>query len=61
MSVHPTITDHEVEYICNSLKALSKNIMQWSKDYKYDAIKNDYVHKSWIPTEKSLVAKWFNS
>jgi len=61
MSVHPTITDHEVEYICNSLKALSRNIMQWSKDYKYDVIKNDYVHKSWIPTEKSLVAKWFNS
>lgn len=60
MSVHPTITDEEVEYICESLKALASNIEEWSKDYKYDAIKNDYVHKSWTPTEKGLVAKWFN-
>jgi selenocysteine lyase/cysteine desulfurase len=60
MSVHPTITDEEVEYICNSLKTLSENIEDWSKDYSYDAIKNDYVHKSWTPTEKGLVEKWFN-
>jgi selenocysteine lyase/cysteine desulfurase len=60
MSVHPTITDDEVEYICESLKKLASNIKEWSKDYKYDAIKNDYVHKSWIPTEKSLVSEWFN-
>lgn len=60
MSVHPTITDDEVNYICESLKALSQNIEEWSKDYKYDAIKNDYVHNSWTPTEKGLVAKWFN-
>ncbi|MFK2818599.1 aminotransferase class V-fold PLP-dependent enzyme [Flavobacteriaceae sp. LMIT009] len=60
MSVHPTITDEEVEYICESLKKLAENIEEWSKDYKYDAIKNDYVHKSWIPTERGLVANWFN-
>lgn len=61
LSVHPTITDEEVAYICESLKTLAKNIEEWSKDYVYDAIKNDYVHRSWTPTEKGLVAKWFSS
>ena len=61
MSVHPTITDEEVAYICESLKMLTENIESWSKDYEYDAMKNDYVHKNWTPTERGLVAKWYNN
>ena len=61
MSVHPTITDEEVTYICDSLKMLAQHIAEWSEDYRYDAIKNDYVHKSWTPTEKGLVANWYKN
>jgi len=39
LSVHPTITDKEVTFICESLKEVSKNIEEWSKDYIYDAKK----------------------
>lgn len=59
LSLHPTITDTELDYICNSLKELCKNIDEWSKDYEYDLSKNDYVHKSITPIEKELVADWF--
>ncbi len=61
MSVHPTITDEEVNYICESLKSLASNIDEWSQDYRYDAIKNDYVHKSWEPIERQLVKTWFDN
>ncbi len=60
LSIHPTITNEEVEFICNSLKTLANNIEEWSKDYKYDMIKNDYMHTSVKPIEKELVADWFS-
>ena len=59
LSVHPTITDTEIQFICNSLKTLTKNIEEWSKDYKYDMVKNDYIHATTEPIEKELIADWF--
>ncbi|MCG1036222.1 aminotransferase class V-fold PLP-dependent enzyme [Polaribacter sargassicola] len=59
LSVHPTVTTEELNFICNSLKELSLNIEEWSKDYKYEAIKNDYTHKTVDPIEKELVKEWF--
>ena len=59
LSVHPTITSKELEFICESLKELSVNIAEWAKDYTYIAIKNDYSHKTVAPIEKELVAEWF--
>ena len=60
LSIHPTITTEELDFICDSLKELSQNIEEWSKDYTYDSIKNDYVHKTVSPIEKELVKKWFS-
>ncbi|WP_442266489.1 aminotransferase class V-fold PLP-dependent enzyme [Tenacibaculum sp. ZS6-P6] len=60
LSIHPTITTQELEFICNSLQELSQNIENWSKDYTYDPIKNDYVHNSVAPIEKELVKNWFS-
>ncbi|MGG8495021.1 aminotransferase class V-fold PLP-dependent enzyme [Tenacibaculum sp. TC6] len=60
LSIHPTITDEEVNFICNSLNALANNIDEWAKDYHYDLIKNDYVHNSIEPIEQELVAEWFS-
>ncbi|WGH76145.1 aminotransferase class V-fold PLP-dependent enzyme [Tenacibaculum tangerinum] len=59
LSVHPTITNEEVQFICESLQTLASNIEEWSKDYQYDMSKNDYIHKTVEPIEKQLVADWF--
>ncbi|MBU3012279.1 aminotransferase class V-fold PLP-dependent enzyme [Polaribacter vadi] len=60
LSLHPTITNTELDFICNSLRELSENIEVWAKDYTYDPIKNDYVHKTFTPIEKELVTSWFS-
>ncbi len=60
LSLHPTIKDEEVDFICAALKELCANIDTWSSDYKYDPLKNDYVHKSVKPIEQALVADWFS-
>ncbi|MBS9774102.1 MAG: aminotransferase class V-fold PLP-dependent enzyme [Tenacibaculum sp.] len=59
LSVHPTTTDKEIDFICNALKEIHSNINDWSKDYRYEPLKNDYVHISTEPIEKVLVTKWF--
>lgn len=60
MSLHPTISNQEVEFICNSLQELAVHIEEWSKDYRYDIEKNDFVHISVPPVETDLVADWFS-
>ena len=58
LSVHPTIATEELNFICQSLKDLTENIEEWSKDYQYEAIKNDFSHKTVAPIEKKLVKEW---
>lgn len=60
LSVHPTVTNDEVQFICDSLKELSVNIAEWAKDYSYDSAKNDYVHNTAPYLEKALVDQWFS-
>ncbi len=59
LSIHPTITNKELDFVCKSLEELQENISDWSKDYTYDSIKNDYSHISAEPIEKELVKNWF--
>ena len=60
LSLHPTITNKELTFICNALKELSEKIEVWANDYKYDPSKNDFVHKTIMPAEKQLVNSWFS-
>ncbi|WP_438973257.1 aminotransferase class V-fold PLP-dependent enzyme [Polaribacter sp.] len=60
LSLHPTITNKELEFVCDSLKELAKNIEDWAKDYKYDSAKNDFIHTTSKPLEKDLVSAWFS-
>lgn len=60
LSLHPTTSDAEIDFICNSLKELNENIEEWSKDYSYHEAHNDYSHNSVQPIEKELVSKWFS-
>lgn len=59
LSMHPTITNKEVIFICKSLKELSNNIEGWSHDYEYSYEKNDFIHISNKSLEKELIKKWF--
>mgnify|MGYP003542678028 FL=1 len=59
MSIHPTTTNDEIEFVCNSIKALAENHEEWSKDYNYNKNCNEFVHKEAKPLEKEMVASWF--
>jgi len=59
MSIHPTTTSAEIEYVCNSIKALAEHHAAWAKDYEYNKCSNEFVHKNALHKEKEMVANWF--
>ncbi|WP_422104162.1 aminotransferase class V-fold PLP-dependent enzyme [Winogradskyella sp.] len=62
MSIHPTTTDTEIEFVCDSIIALAKNHSTWAKDYEYSRCNNEFIHKSQIdqPCSATNVDHWFN-
>ncbi|RDY60890.1 aminotransferase class V-fold PLP-dependent enzyme [Flagellimonas nanhaiensis] len=61
LSLHPTTTNEELDFICRSLVSLAENIEEWSKDYEYDMDKNDFFHRTAPPVERTLVEDWFKN
>ena len=61
MSIHPTTTNEEVDFICKSIKDLAENFKDWKKDYQYSEATNEFVFKGFDSKEKELVESWFKN
>ncbi len=59
MSIHPTTTSEEIEYVCNSIKSLAENHKEWAMEYEYNKCSNEFLHKNALHKEKEMVANWF--
>ncbi len=59
MSIHPTTTNEEIKWVCDSIKSLAESHKKWAKDYNYDKITNEFIHKNAKPLEKEMVEDWF--
>ena len=59
MSIHPTTTCNEVDYVCESLIALAENHEEWAKDYEYNKANNEFIHKTFVPKNDVRVSDWF--
>jgi selenocysteine lyase/cysteine desulfurase len=60
MSIHPTTTNAEIQFVCESIKAVATNHEEWKKEYNYNKNSNEFLHKNAKSYEKDLVKKWFN-
>ena len=59
LSVHPTMTDEELDYILNAISEVTENAVQWANDYKYVIDVNEYFHKTKEKELASSVSHWF--
>jgi selenocysteine lyase/cysteine desulfurase len=59
MSIHPTTTSSEIEFICNSIKSLAESHKIWALDYLYNKETNEFVHQQALAFEDELIKKWF--
>ena len=59
LSIHPTTTDEEVDFILNALRETSQHANIWSQEYNYDPHTNEYQHKSGESALHRTIQQWF--
>ena len=61
MSIHPTLSNDEVDTIMSAIEDLAQNFEEWSKDYTYDEETNEFFHKKCEEINSDLLLEWFDN
>lgn len=59
LSVHPTMTIAEIQYIADALRAIIDNAGEWGKDYTYSYVTNEFTHTRANDNMGARVKTWF--
>lgn len=59
MSIHPTMTHAEVQYVCDCIKQVAENHTEWGMDYQYVVDLNDYVHRTKPNLAQEIINQFF--
>lgn len=59
-SLHPTMTDDELDFVLIAIENVVKNVKDWTKDYSYSQKTNEYYHKDYSENEHTIIKKWFD-
>jgi selenocysteine lyase/cysteine desulfurase len=60
-SIHPTMTNDEVNYITVALNELAENHKEWANDYNYNTDTNEFTHKDGEISISNNVDRIFDS
>ena len=60
LSVHPTMTNAEINFIMDAIDLTASHFQEWVKDYIYDPESNEYFFKGIKAKEQSRIENWFN-
>lgn len=59
VSLHPTMTNEELETIISALNDIANNHEEWSNDYNYDPRTNEFTHKNDPRNIQKIIDEWF--
>jgi selenocysteine lyase/cysteine desulfurase len=59
LSLHPTMTDEELQYIMDAIKDIAINHAKWEGDYIYLRNVNEFRHKNEMEDKTELIKAWF--
>ncbi len=59
LSLHPTMTDEEIDYITAAIRDVAQNFRRWQADYVYDCHTNEFSHRR-QPSVPTNYAGWFD-
>lgn len=59
LSIHPTLTNDEMNFICKAIVEVAQNFQEWEKEYNYCPKTNEFVHKTELGSKKAIVHDWF--
>ena len=60
LSLHPTMTNNELQFIIHAIEQVVINHSQWEKDYNYFKNTNEYSHKHFPDGYNEMIQKWFS-
>ena len=62
LSLHPIMTNKEVEFIISAIEEIAMNHSKWSKDYTYNTETNEffYTNQDFSLDNKKRVKSWFH-
>jgi selenocysteine lyase/cysteine desulfurase len=60
MSIHPVMSDQEVDYLLEAITALAAKHEAWAADYEYQKHTNEFFHRKEAGPETGLVTDWFS-
>lgn len=60
VSVHPVMTNAEIDFIMNAIELTASNYPEWMNDYDYDPASNEYVFKAVTTNDHHKIDDWFD-
>lgn len=60
VSLHPVMTNQDVEYICTAIEEVADNHEKWGEDYQFDPKHNDFIHKTYQSDVNDRIDDWFD-
>lgn len=60
LSIHPVMTDNEIESIVGAVDEIARNHKKWQLDYIYDRHKNEFRHENEGNRIDQIVKNWFS-
>jgi selenocysteine lyase/cysteine desulfurase len=59
LSLHPTMTDAELDFTLDAVKEISVHHAEWGRDYIYNKHTNEFIHAEEGQIKNNLVSSWF--
>ncbi|KQC12273.1 MAG: selenocysteine lyase [Desulfuromonas sp. SDB] len=60
VSLHPTITDQEVDFILDAVENIARNYHKYQSEYSYSSATNEYTHINFKPEDTDkIINRWF--
>jgi selenocysteine lyase/cysteine desulfurase len=60
LSVHPIMTNAEIDFIMNAIRLTASHFQDWMKDYRYNPESGEYSFKGHEAKENCKIDDWFN-
>lgn len=59
MSIHPTMTNQEIDDILSAIEQVALNYPDWKKDYQYNEQSNEYEFALYKDELETIVERWY--
>ena len=59
-SLHPTMTDQELDSVVEAIREIQQNHKEWAKDYIYNNRTNEFRHVKEPEDKTGVILPWFN-